>query len=67
MRGTQPTSVWRGTNGAVRFVEKHSDNSKILTKNLNRRNLEVRQLGFGITFEDATLRRQLPRFERVRT
>jgi hypothetical protein len=61
MRGMQPTSVWRTTNGAVRFVEKRSDNFKILTKKLNRRNLEVRQLGFGITFEGATLRRLLPR------
>jgi hypothetical protein len=41
MRETQPTSVWRTTNGAARSVEKRSDNYKILTKNLNRRNLEV--------------------------
>jgi hypothetical protein len=32
--------VWRTTNGAVRSVEKRSDNTEVLT-----RDLEVRQLG----------------------
>jgi hypothetical protein len=29
MRGTQLTSVWRTTNGSVRFVEKRSEDSAL--------------------------------------
>ena len=44
MRGMQQTSVWRITSGVARSVKKRSGYSKFLTKNL-----EVLQLGFGIS------------------